>query len=87
MKEKILKIYRGDIALIGTCIILIWVALIFVLIQVEGLINNIAASILLAAACFLSLFFLTGALVGVISHLKHNRTNLYTEDITHANKQ
>ena len=87
MKEKIRKAYRGDIALIGTCILLIWATLMFVLIQVEGLTNSFAVSILMALACFMSLIFLTSALVGVISHLKHNRTNLYTEDINHLNKQ
>ena len=87
MEEKIRKTYRRDIALIGICIVLIWSALLFVLIQVEGLTNNTAVSILLAAACFMSLIFLTGALIGTISHLKHNRTSLYTEDISHLNKR
>ncbi len=82
MERLIGKAYGKDVMLIVACIFLIWGTLLFILFKIYQLSMALNIFCAVAVTCVLCLIFLSSALLGVLSHLKKNRVNLYTQQFS-----
>lgn len=82
MEEKIGKMFRRDCALIIGFMVFLWVVLAYVLKIVSGLTDDPAVKTVAMGAGIIAGIAATSGMVAVISHLKNNKKELYTQDIT-----
>lgn len=78
------RMYRSDMALVGTFFILMWTVLLYVLLQVNGIAPDTTTRTLATGAALLVGIFASGALAAVAIHLKKRREDLYREDCENA---
>ncbi|MCR6544554.1 hypothetical protein [Dehalobacterium formicoaceticum] len=85
MEAKIRKMFFVDRTLIITSLAFLWVVLVYVMTVVAGMTDILPAQKIVAlGAGIIAGVSATIGLVALISHLKNNKTELYTEDITCA---
>jgi hypothetical protein len=87
MEKAITKVHRSDVILIYICIAMIWGTLLFILLQIYNLAIGTILFDLTATICGLCLVFLSSALIGVLVHLKKNRMQIYSEDLSRTIEQ
>lgn len=81
MENKIKKMYRQDCSVIFLFMIVMWVILTYVMIQINSIVSNHSVKSLILFIGITVGFFATAALIAVLTHLRKNRTQLYTEEI------
>ncbi|HOV29215.1 MAG TPA: hypothetical protein PLY83_03900 [Synergistales bacterium] len=74
------RMYRSDMALVGTFFILMWTVLLYVLLQVNRIAPDTTTRTLATVAALLVGGFASGALAAVAIHLRKHREDLYRED-------
>jgi len=82
MEEKIKRMYRGDANLIIAFTIFLWIVLIYTMIIVNSLAPSHTVRIVAISAAVIAGVAATTALIAVLGHLKKNKQELYSEDIT-----
>lgn len=81
MEKKINRMYLKDCLSILTTMIVLWVTLIFVMINVYSVASNQMLEITIVLVGVIACSLASSALFAVIVHLKKNRSDLYSEDI------
>lgn len=82
MDNKIASMYRNDVLLLILFIIFVWVILSLVASAVSTIAPNPTVKTIALAAGAVAGIFATSALLGVLSHLKKNKQQLYNQDIS-----
>lgn len=82
MEAKIRKMFLGDCTLIIMSIAFLWVVLVYVMTVVAGMADIPAQRTVALGAGTIAGVSATTGLVALISHLKNNKIELYTQDIT-----
>ncbi|GAA0181675.1 hypothetical protein SH2C18_41770 [Clostridium sediminicola] len=82
MEKKIKKMYNQDCAIIFLFMIGLWTILIYVLMQINSVVANQSVRTLIFFIGIIAGTFAIAALMAVVNHLRKNRTQIYTEEIT-----
>lgn len=78
------RMYRSDMALVGIFFAAMWVVLLYVLFQVNGIAPDRATRAITTITAMLVGIFASGALAAVAIHLRKRREDLYSEDCRNA---
>lgn len=84
MKSKIHTMFCCDSALIISFTIVLWTVLAYVMTAVIGIADTPALKVVTLGSALIVGISATTGLLAVIKHLNTNKTELYTEDIIHA---
>lgn len=84
MKSKINTMFYCDSALIISFAIVLWTVLVYVMTTVVEIADTPALKLVSLGSAFIVGISATTGLLAVIKHLNTNKTELYTEDIIHA---
>jgi len=78
------RMYRSDMALVGIFFVAMWVVLLYVLFQVNGIAPDRATRAIATITALLVGIFASGALAAVAIHLRKRKEALYSEDCRNA---
>lgn len=81
MQKEINRLYRSDCANVIVWIFLLWLVVTFVFLHSAGAFKVYQVRLIAMGAALAALIFGTSALVAVLSHLKKNCRELYTEEL------
>lgn len=86
IQSRVEKMFRGDALFASAFVLVLWAVVIFVFLQVLGLIGGGLIAIVLVVGGGLVLLFNTAAIVAMIRHYSHEKSFIYGLDIRHLDE-